>query len=43
MKKMKRRESRQLDHTDVENKSMDAKGEGDSGMNWELGIDICIK
>ena len=43
MKKMTRRESRQLDHTGVENKSMDAKEEGDSGMNWELGIDIRIK
>ena len=34
--------------TDVENKPMDAKGEGGGGgMNWEIGIDIytllCIK
>ena len=40
MRKMKCRESRKLDHTDVENKRMDAKGEGESGMNRELGIDI---
>ena len=33
--------------SDVENKSMDTKGDGGSGMNWEIGIDIytliCIK
>ena len=35
--------------TYVENKHMDTKGEGGSGMNWEIGIDIytllilCIK
>ena len=33
--------------TDVENKCMDTKGEkwgvGGGVMNWEIGIDICIK
>ena len=38
MKKMKCRESRQLDHTDVESKCMDAKGKGESGMNGSLGF-----
>ena len=33
--------------TEVENKYMDTRGEGEGGMNWEIGIDIytllCIK
>ena len=34
-------------NTDVENKFMDTKGERESGVNWEIGIDIytllCVK
>ena len=26
--------------TDIESNCMDAKGEGEDGMNWEIGVDI---